>query len=142
MKIPASALLLALTFSTVAISAGAEDHRELVELPEMMQRHMMGNMRDHLAAIHEIQSLLAEEKLDEAADIAESRLGMSSLEAHGAHHMAKFMPEGMRQAGTAMHHAASRFARVVQEGEVQPALRALADVTAACMACHAGYRIR
>jgi len=134
----ASLILLSLFASAHA----AEDTRQRVELPEMMQHHMMANMRDHLAAINEILSLLGEGKLDEAADVAESRLGMSALEKHGARHMAKFMPEGMQKAGTAMHHAASRFARTAQEGDAAAAYRALTDVTTACVACHAGYRIR
>ena len=108
----------------------------------MMQQHMLSNMRDHLAAIHEILVLLGSGEQDKAAETAELRLGMSSLESHGASHMARFMPEGMRQAGSAMHKAASRFALKAQEGEVLPAYRALADVTSACVACHSAYRIQ
>ena len=137
-RILASFILLSL----FAPAHAAEDTRQRVELPEMMQQHMMANMRDHLATINELLSLLSAGKLDEAADVAESRLGMSALEKHGARHMAKFMPEGMQKAGTAMHHAASRFARTAQEGDAAVAYRALTDVTAACVACHAGYRIR
>lgn len=123
-------------------SARSEDSRELVELPQMMQAHMMSNMRDHLAAINEILSLMAQGDLDGAAEIAESRLGTSSLQSHGASHMAPYMPEGMRNAGTNMHRAATRFALRAQEGEVLPAYSALAQVTAACVACHSRYRIR
>ncbi len=119
-----------------------EDPRQLVELPRMMQEHMMSNMRDHLAAINEILINMKRGDLDKAAEVAESRLGMSSLESHGASHMAGFMPEGMRQAGTRMHRAASRFALQAQEGEVLSAYHALAEITSACVACHAGYRIR
>ena len=119
-----------------------EDNRQLVQLPEMMQQHMLTNMRDHLTTLNEIMLDISNDKLDEAAEIAETRLGMSSLEAHGASHMAKYMPEGMRNAGTGMHKAASRFARIAQEGEALPAYKALAEVTSACVACHAGYRIR
>ena len=124
------------------VTFAGEDSRQLVELPEMMQQHMMSNMRDHLATINEILKNLAGGQLEQAADIAESRLGMSSLEMHGASHMARFMPEGMRQAGTAMHSAASRFALKAQEGEALPAYKALSEVTSACVACHSGYRIR
>ena len=127
---------------TSSIAAAEEDSRLLVELPEMMQQHMMSNMRDHLASINEILTSMADDQLDQAAKIAETRLGMSSLESHGASHMAKFMPEGMRQAGTTMHRAASRFALKAQEGDAWPAYRALAEVTSACVACHSGYRIR
>ena len=119
-----------------------EDARQMVQLPDRMQQHMMSNMRDHLAAINEILLEMANGELDRAADIAESRLGMSSLESHGASHMAKFMPEEMRNIGTGMHRAASRFALKAQEGEPLPAYRTLGEVTSACVACHAGYRIR
>jgi len=124
------------------ISIAEEDSRQLVELPEMMQQHMMSNMRDHLVAINEILIYMANGQLDQAAEVAESRLGMSSLESHGASHMAKFMPEGMRQAGTNMHRAASRFALKAQEGEVLPAYNTLSEITSTCVACHSGYRIR
>ena len=77
-------------------STAVGDSRQLVRLPEMMQEHMLANMRDHLAAINEILEDMAKGRLDAAADVAELRLGMSSLEIHGASHMAPFMPEGMR----------------------------------------------
>ena len=124
------------------ISIAEDDSRRLVKLPEMMQQHMMSNMRDHLVSINEILINMANDKLDEAAEIAESRLGMSSLKSHGASHMAKFMPESMQKIGTSMHRAASRFALKAQEGEVLPAYSAISDVTSACVACHSGYRIR
>jgi hypothetical protein len=133
---------LAAALLILAPTAHAEDTRQLVELPEMMQQHMLRNMRDHLVSLDEILALLGQDKLDAAADVAESRLGMSSLDRHGASHMAKFMPENMQEIGTSMHRAASRFAITAQEGSVLPAYRALQDVTASCVACHAAYRIR
>jgi hypothetical protein len=131
-------LILGLSANSVA----SNDTRVPVELPEMMQQHMLSNMRDHLASINEILVYLGNGELEKAAETAEYRLGMSSLESHGASHMAKFMPEGMRQAGNTMHKAASRFALKAQEGEALPAYRALSDITSACVACHAGYRIK
>ena len=124
------------------ITNADEDSRQFVEIPEIMQQHMMSNMRDHLAAINEILVNMANGQLDQAAEVAESRLGMSSLESHGAGHLARFMPEGMRQAGTSMHRAASRFALKAQEGALLPAYSALCEITSACVACHSGYRIR
>lgn len=124
------------------LSIAGDDQRQLVQLPEMMQQHMMSNMRDHLAAINEILINLANGELDKAAEVAEYRLGMSSLESHGASHLAKLMPEKMRQAGTSMHRAASRFALVAEEGELLPAYKMLSEVTSTCVACHSGYRIR
>ena len=122
-------------------SASSNDTRIHVELPQMMQQHMLSNMRDHLAAINAILVYLGSDELDKAAEVAEYRLGMSSLGSHGASHMAKFMPEEMRQTGTSMHKAASRFALKAQEGEPLAAYKALSEITAACVACHSAYKV-
>lgn len=111
--------LFLMTSATLAVAE--DDSRQLVELPEMMQQHMLSNMRDHLVAINEILINMGNGELDKAANIAEPCLGMSSLNMHGAGHMAKFMPEAMRQAGTTMHKAASRFALEAQNGDILPA---------------------
>lgn len=148
---------MSLRFSTLAaflllaaLPARAEpDSRELVQLPPVMQEHMLSNMRDHVAALDAILAAIAVGRLDEAAKHAETRLGMSSLESHGASHMAPYMPKGMQAAGTSMHQAASRLVLRVQESglkDPEAALRdfagALHEVTAACNACHSSYRIR
>jgi hypothetical protein len=139
------ALLAGLLAVPVALAQGG-DTRVAVEMPAMMQEHMRANMRDHLNAINEIQGLLAAGKYDAAADLAEKRIGMSSLEAHGASHMAGFMPQGMQNTGTALHQSASRFAVTAQEAAVtrdlSRALGALSTVTQQCVACHAGYRLK
>ena len=136
---PLLALLVAALFSA---GAAAEDAREFVQLPEMMQTHMLAQMRDHLSTVHEIMAYLSTGDLDAAADTAEGRLGMSSMPAHGAGRMGPYMPEGMRAIGQNMHRSASRFALTAQEGDVEAAYKALLPVTASCVACHAGYRIR
>jgi hypothetical protein len=124
----------------------AADHlRHLVTMPDMMQEDMRANMRDHLLAISEIQSGRATSHYDQAGGTAEQRLGMTSLEADGSRHMAGMMAEGMQTIGTALHHAASRFAITAQEvsvsGDLHRALSALAEVTQQCVACHAGLRL-
>jgi cytochrome c556 len=128
--------------SALLVPGARADSRQLVKLPEMMQEHMLSNMRDHLATLNDILHALADQDLDRAAKEAEQRLGMSSLDRHGASHMAPFMPKEMREMGTGMHRAASRFAVTAQEGDLATTYRALKDVTAACVACHTSYRIR
>lgn len=141
----ATAVTLGLLAAIAICVAATDDPRQAVVMPAMMKAHLLGNMRDHLMAIAEIQSNLAAGRLDLAGDVAEQRLGMTSLETHGAAHMAAFMPQGMRALGTAMHHAASRFALAAQEaavtGDLRPALGALAEVTRQCVGCHDGYRL-
>ena len=94
----------------------------------------------------EIQEAIGRGQEDVASRVAEQRLGMSSLGLHGAQEAAKHMPQGMKDAGTEMHHSASRFAVAVQNagvtGDLKPAIEALAKVTAACVACHASYRLQ
>jgi len=126
-----------------------EDDREMVQFPEMMQEHMLSNMRDHLRTLEEIMTALADGRIDKAVEVAEARLGMSSLELHGAAHLAKFMPPPMQAMGTELHHAASRFVIAVQNADTEQTFKsqqqvfaALGDVTAACNACHSAYRIR
>jgi len=124
--------------------AADSDTRELVKMPAPMQQHMLANMRDHLLAITEIQQALGSGEYDRAAEVAEKRIGMSSLATHGASHMAPFMPRSMQEIGTQMHKAASQFAVIAQEtavdGNLKRAVGALSAITRQCVACHAGYR--
>ena len=122
------------------------DTRELVKFPPELTEHTLANMRDHLVAQQEINAALARGENDKAARIAEERLGMTSLKLHGAHEVAKYMPQGMQDAGSFMHRAASRFAIEAQNsgvtGDLKPALGALGEVMNGCVGCHAGYRLK
>jgi hypothetical protein len=124
----------------------ASDTRLLVRLPDELREHTLANMRDHLAALQEIQEALARKQEDKAARIAEERLGMTSMKLHGAHEVAEYMPQGMQDVGSEMHRSASRFAIDAQNaavtGDLRPALEALSRVTSQCVGCHAGYRLK
>jgi hypothetical protein len=102
-------------------------------------------MRDHLLALQEIDMALSGNDFDKAASVAEGRQGMSSLEIHGAAHIAPYMPQAMQDIGTQMHRSASRFAVEAQNAsvsnDVRPALAALGTVMQQCVACHAAYRL-
>jgi hypothetical protein len=140
----------------------SEDTRQTVSFPPMMREHTLSNMRDHLQALSEILSSLSEGKYAEAANIADSRLGMESPAAEGCKNdatapqmsmapsmeqqMNKFMPEGMRGIGLEMHKAASAFAgeatHAVKSNDAKPALAALSLVTRQCAACHSTYKVQ
>lgn len=142
--------MTAVLLATLGVSRSyAQDARELVKLPEPMQEHMLSNMRDHLVSLNEIIGDVGNGKFDEAAKVAEQRLGMSSLPAHDAAHMAPFFPKPMQDMGTSMHHAGSRLVIVLQNAAITPGAqsmqdidRALHEVTSACTSCHAAYRVR
>ncbi len=138
-------LLLVIAILLILPPAFAQDNRVKVEMPPMMRAHMLSNMRDHLLALEQITRALANREYDAAAEIAEQRLGMSSMDDHGAAHMGKVMPIEMGKIGTRMHQAASRFAIVARDAEIEGGLNAafsaLSDVMQQCVACHAGYKI-
>jgi len=143
------AVLAGIALNLPVMADAHADERVLVDLPGPTQDHMLGNMRDHLHALDDILSALAEGNITQAGTVAEARLGMSSLDDHGAAHLAQFMPQGMRALGTEMHHAASRFIQAAQNADIthtfesqQAVFEALQGITAACNACHDGYRIR
>jgi hypothetical protein len=95
-------MLAAFIASVVLINCASaiDDAREPVKLPPMMREHMLGNMRDHLMTLDQILGAVADAKYDDAAKLAEARLGMSSLTSHDAAHMAPFMPKPMQEMGT------------------------------------------
>jgi len=123
-----------------------KDGRQPVEFPPQLREHELANMRDHLSTLARIQAALSNNAIDEASNLAERRLGMSSFELHGAHEVAQYMPKGMQEIGTGMHRAASRFALEATSagatGDIRPALAALAKVTQQCVSCHAAYRLK
>lgn len=122
------------------------DSRTIVHFPNDLRIHTLANMRDHLLALSEVQDALAEEQYEKAAEIAEQRLGMTSMELHGAHEVGQYMPKAMAAIGTEMHRSASRFAVAASDAavgdDVKPALAALSDVIRQCVACHSGFRVQ
>src|SRR5512135_2877933 len=66
--------------ATMSMPAPSADVRERVRFPEPMRLHTIASMRDHLLALQEIDEALSRNEFDKAANVAEQRLGMSSLE--------------------------------------------------------------
>ena len=135
-------ILASICVFSSSIADAQEDPREFVAFPPELQLKMMSNMRDHMAALSEILADMAYDDLNKAADVAEHRLGLSARHSHNTAGLAKYMPQGMRQAGFNMHSAASSFAQIAKKGDAEAAYEALSEVTSACVECHAGYRIR
>ena len=134
--------ILILCFFVNSTANADEETRQYVKFPPKLQLKQLSNMRAHMVALNEILEYLAFDELDEAADVAEKRLGLSARHSHNTNDLAKYMPEGMRQAGYNMHSAASNFAQVAKKGDAESAYEALIAVTQSCVACHAGYRTR
>jgi len=120
------------------------DLRQLVTMPEQTRKLMREDMLDHLSALNEIIGYLAENNLDTAAEVAETRMGKSSMGKHRGTGMGpgKFMPAEMRKIGWGMHESASEFSQVAKDGDLKSAYNALQKVTSSCVACHYSYRTR
>ncbi len=151
-------LILPLTLaSLLSINGEAAEaaHPVTISLPPAIRIQFLSNMRDHLAAMSEIQDALAEGNFEQAAGIAGHRLGlratssaacrMNKMENSRADNSAlsKFMPKDMHRIGYEMHAAADNFALVAQSsaGDYRKAISALSRVTKQCVACHARFRI-
>jgi hypothetical protein len=121
------------------------DTRQRVTFPDALCDHTLANMRDHLSALGELQDALDPGRFNTAVELAEQRVGMSSLMQHGAREVARFMPQGMQGAGTTMHRTASQLATIAKDASVtsdlRPAPTALARLNKSRVACHAGYRL-
>ena len=126
----------------VAKEAASQDLRQLATLPDQARQLMRTDMLDHLAALNEIFGYLAEGKLAVAAEVAEKRMGNSSMGKHRATGMGpgRFMPLEMRNLGWGMHDAASEFSRIAAEGDTKKTYAALQKLTGTCVACHYSYR--
>jgi hypothetical protein len=120
------------------------DHRQLVSMPDQARQLMREDMLDHLSALNEILGYLGENNLDAAADVAETRMGKSSMGKHRATGMGpgRFMPIEMRNLGWGMHESATEFSLVAKEGDLKNANSALQKVITSCVACHYSYRTR
>jgi hypothetical protein len=128
---------------SATISPGS-DHRQLVSMPDETSQLMRQDMLDHLSALNEIIGLLAANNLDAAADVAETRMGKSSMGKHRATGVGpgRFMPLEMRNIGWGMHESATELSEAAKEGNLKGAYSALQKVTTACVACHYSYRTR
>jgi hypothetical protein len=145
---------LSLTFALIATAQFAycepseppastnTDPRQLVTMPDQAREIMRQDMNDHLAAINEIIAYLSENKLDAAAETAETRLGRSSMGKHRGSGMGpgRFMTPDMRNMGWAMHAAATEFAITAQKGDLASSYTAFQKITNSCVACHTSFR--
>jgi hypothetical protein len=122
----------------------ADDSRRLVSMPAAAQGLLRKDMIDHLQVLNQLFAHLAASEYRKASELAEARLGRSSMGRHRGTGMGpgRFMPPEMHQLGMGMHEAASEFARIVPDQDSSTAYAALQRVTSFCVACHLGFRVR
>jgi hypothetical protein len=117
---------------------GALDTRTPVPLTAMIGEHQKRNMRDHLAAVHEIVAALAADDLS-AVEKAARRIGYSDSMAQMCQHMGAGAP-GFTDMALAFHRTADTIAAAAERGDRQAATAALAATLSTCVGCHAAYK--
>ena len=126
-------------------SKALTDDRLLVELPGPVQTMIRHEMRQHLVSLQGIIAAMADQRLEDAANIASKQLGSGSMGRHRASGggPGRHLPAAMRSIGMSMHAAADALAEAADAGNnIIEALQQLGQITAACSGCHSGYRIR
>lgn len=136
----------ALWAMVMAGSVQAQDMRQLVPMTPQAQEALRQEMMGNLTALHEVMTLLAENKTKEAGQVAETKLGRSAMGKNATlppeARPGMQMPPAMNSVGKGGHWAASEFAQAAASGDRDKALALLPNLTEACMACHAAYRTR
>lgn len=124
----------------------AEDNRQLAVLPPPALETLRLEMLDNLLVLNQILELVGADKLKEAGELAEQRLGLSS---QGRHRDKPFiarpgphMPPAMHELAMGGHSAASEFATLAKSGDRARTLASLSSLTSSCMACHFAWRAR
>lgn len=138
--------LALLAATLLSLPAAAEDTRLFAPLTPQAQETLRLEMLDNLVALNEILALLADGKVKEAGEVAETKLGKSAM---GKNARLPFdarpgpqMPRDMHSLGINGHLAASEFAQAAASGNRDAALAKLPALMGACIACHASYRTR
>jgi len=113
------------------------DNRISLELNGMQKNHQLMNMRSHLEAIQTIVSLIAQEKYDEASEVAYTKLG-STTEMRMM--CASFGNKEFETLGLDFHESADKMSEIFKQKDKDKSLEAIANTMNYCVQCHATYR--
>jgi len=152
--------------NTNATPSIPHDMQQTLQIPTDLRMRFLAHMRQNFGLVSDLQSLLAAGDFEQAADVAENKLGLKAM--NGSSNpispntaqvsdttafpritpnmhaqMLPYMPSGMRAIARNMHQAASHFAEVSRAAaatkDYPAALSALSAMTSQCVACHAQY---
>lgn len=146
MALRSSFTLAVLTVLGFSAAAAAQDARQLVKLPAAAEETLRQEMRDNLVTLNELLTLTLAGKVKEAGEVAEKKMGTSTMGQHrnkplearpGPH-----MPAAMHDLGRQGHQAATAFAAIAATGNREKTLAALPSLNAACISCHLAFRVR
>lgn len=141
-------LLMILAGSSLLNLSFAEEHHHMHDmsvsdtrislgLSPAMKQHQLGNMREHVLAVQTIVGLMADNKFDEASNIAREKLGLTP---EMQKMCGSFNNENFNKLGLAFHKSGDELAETLKGKNMQTGLRALQKTMSYCVECHATYR--
>ena len=114
-----------------------DDGRISLHLNPMQKQHQLENMRSNLEAIQNILWLIAEDKYDQAAALAEKDLG-SSTEMRLM--CASFGNKHFEEMGNNFHKSADEMSEIFKRKNKKESLEAISITMNYCVQCHATFR--
>jgi cytochrome c556 len=113
------------------------DGRISLNLPPMMKKHQLANMRAHLDAVRKIVSAIGEDDFEGASKIAGQQLGSNEKMMKMCN---SFENEAFKGMGLAFHKSGDELAKTLKTGDLKESLRALNNTMNYCVSCHATFR--
>ena len=115
----------------------ATDMRTSLNLSDEMKQHQLSNMREHVKAIKNIVDLMAENRFEEASEVAHAKLGLTpEMEAM----CDMFDNKDFRKLGRSFHRSGDVLGDALQTRDVKASLQALNKTMQYCVDCHAAFR--
>jgi len=113
------------------------DTRTTLGLSAEMKQHQLSNMREHVGAIQSIIGFMSENKFEDAAKIAHTKLGLTP---EMQKMCSMFNDEKFMTLGMAFHKSGDDLGDALHSKDVNASLRALNKTMQYCVECHATYR--
>jgi len=115
----------------------ANDSRISLGLSPQRKQLQLANMRSHVKAVQTIVGLMAQDKYDEASQVAHSELGLTE---EMRKMCSNFNNAEFTKIGLAFHQSADELGDVLKTKDTKKSLKALHATMNYCVQCHATFR--
>lgn len=115
----------------------ANDSRISLGLSPQRKQHQLANMRSHVKAVQAIVGLMAEDKYEDASQVAHSELGLTE---EMRKMCTSFNNADFVKMGLAFHQSADKLGDALQTRDTKKSLQALHTTMSYCVQCHATFR--
>ncbi|MCA9471082.1 MAG: hypothetical protein MRJ96_09320 [Nitrospirales bacterium] len=121
------------------LTSAPDDHQGFTLSPSAETAHR-AVMREHLEAVHDIVSALAQENFPKAEHVAMTQLGFAKHREAMRRQQPENFPPAYHDLAMAHHQAAEELARAMSSHDLQKILPHLERTLRACVVCHQTYQ--